>query len=418
MEIRTVTSPGGIEAWLIEDSTVPTFALRYAFEGGSSQDPVGKEGLANFVNLMLQQGPGGTGVAFQRRVEELAIRLEFTLSFDAATGSVEALSETWSEVADLISLALTRPGFEEEAVERVRRRFVSFHGGEARTPDIVASRQWNAVAFAGHAYARSLSGSETSINRITSGDIRSYWKRVFAKDRLKIVAVGDISADELGRFVDRVFGDLPAHGDLVKLSRVDPVTGGRLRVAEMELPQSLVSFGMGAAPYDGPDYIPATILNQILGGGASSRLTKELRQKRGLVASVQTWLERRRHAAILRGRLATRNEMVGQSLEVLRQEMQKMADGHLTQAELDNAQEYFIDSYPLASGSRSEAAARLLDLAMSGLGPGFIERRAHLIAAVTLDDLKRVAKSMLNPENLIISIAGTPAFQPRPTDGQ
>jgi zinc protease len=103
MEAQTITSPGGIAAWLVEDYAVPTFALHFAFEGGSFQDPPGKDGLASFVTLMLSQGAGKlTGAAFQRRIEDLAIRLNFYMHADAIAGSVEALSETWDETADLL----------------------------------------------------------------------------------------------------------------------------------------------------------------------------------------------------------------------------------------------------------------------------------------------------------------------------
>lgn len=414
MDVQTITSPGGIEAWLVEDYAAPMFVLHYAFKGGASQDPIGKEGLTNFVALMLQQGAGDlTAVEFQQRVEDLAIRVEFVPGVDAVSGSIEALSETRSEAAELVNLALTRPRFDAETVERARRRLLGFHGGEARAPHLVANAQWNAVAFAGHPYGREIYGTEASVNRITPEDLRSYCKRVFAKDRLKVVAVGDITVDELGVFLDRLFGDLPANADLVEVSKVSPVTGGRLRVAEMDVPQSVVTFGMGAVSYDSPDYIPAHVLSHIFGGdGFSSRLIRELRVKRGLVHFASTWLERRQHVAVFRGRMATRNDTVSQSLQIVRDEMQKLSDGHLSQEELDDAKSYLTRSYPLTFGSHSKIAAQLLDHSMDGFGPGFFETRKATIAAVSLGDLKRVAKHLLDPDNLIISIAGTPTLQP------
>jgi zinc protease len=414
MDVQTVTSPGGIEAWLVEDYTVPMFALRFAFKGGASQDPVGKEGLTNFVALMLEQGAGDfTTAEFEQQIHDLAIRVGFRPEFDAVTGSIEALNEMRNAAAQLVSLVLTRPRFDAETIERVRRHLLSFHGDEARAPLAVAEAQWNAVAFAGHPYARKVYGSEASVNEITADDLRTYHKCVFAKERLKVVAAGDITVDELGELLDRLFGDLPASADLVEIPKVSPVAGGRLRVAEMDVPQSIVTFGVGAVPYGSADYIPAYVLSHIVGGhGISSRLVGELRRKRGLVFSAVTWLHRRQHAAVFRGRMATRNDMVGKALDVLRQEMQKMADGDLSQAELDDAKSCLIGSYPLAFGSNSKIATQLLGHAMDGFGPGFLENRKDLIAAVTLEDLKGVAKHMLNPENLIISIVGTPALQP------
>jgi zinc protease len=297
----------------------------------------------------------------------------------------------------------------------VRRRLLGFQGGKARNAELVADTQWNAVAFAGHPYAGKGYGDDASIKGITADDLRAYCRRGFAKDRLKIVAAGDITADELGEFLDRVFGDLPANCDLAALPTANPVAGGRLRVAEMDIPQSIVAFGMGAVPYDSPDFIPAYMLSHILGGhGVGSRLASELRGKRGLAYSAWAWLERHQHVAVLRGTVATRNDKVAQSLDIIRDEMQKMSDGQLSQKELDVARRYLMKSYVLRLRSNTSIAADLLGHAVYGFGPDFIERRKAMIAAVTLDDLKRVARYMLDPENLIVSIAGTPALQPAP----
>lgn len=417
MEVQTVTSSGGIEAWLVEDYAEPMFALRFAFRGGISHDPAGKEGLTNFVDHMLGQGAGDlTAVEFQRQIDDLAIRVEFKCQWDAVTGSIEALSEVRNEAAQLVGLALARPRFDADVVERIRRRLLSFHGAEARSPVIVAEAQWNAVAFPDHPYARKVAGNEASVNAITADDLKTYCRRAFARDRLKVVAVGDITAEELGVLLDLLFGALPASGDLEELPKATPVTGGRLRVAEMDLPQSVVAFGMGTVAYDSPDLIPAYVLNHIVGGnGIYSRLAAELREKRGLAYYAQTRLEPRRDAVVFRGQVATRNDKVAQTLEIIREELQKLADGHLSQAELDDAKGYLIGSYPLAFGSHGKIAAQLLDHALYGFASNYFNERKALLAAVTLDDLKRVAKYMLDPEDLIVSIAGVPALQPART---
>jgi zinc protease len=232
---------------------------------------------------------------------------------------------------------------------------------------------------------------------------------------LSVVVVGDITADELGKFVDEVFGSLPATASLAPLPAIGLPSGGRLRVVDMDVSQSALSFGMGSVPYDGPDYIPAYVLNHIIGGGVSSKLGEELRQKRGLAFSVSTWLGRYRQAAVFRGAVATRNEMVGESLDVIREELRKAWAGALTQADLENAKSYIIGSYPLRFDAHGKIAWELLRHSMLGFGPEFFENRKVMIEAVTLEDLRAVAKRMLDPENLIVSIAGSPALQPART---
>lgn len=417
MEVSTVTSPGGIQAWLVEDYTVPTFALHFAFKGGVTQDPIGKEGLTNFLVLLMQQGGGDySPLEYEQRLERLAIRVQFNPASDVVKGAIEALSETRSEAAQLVSLALGRPRFDEETIDRVRRMLLGFHGGEARRAENVADSQWNAVAFDGHPCGRPGAGSAASVNAITAEDLKTYHRRAFAKDRVKAVAVGDITADELGQLIDQMFGGLPAMAELVEVPIVRPVVGGRLRVAEIDVPQSVVTFGSGVVPYASPDYVPARLLAEILGGSSvASRLGRELREKRGLAFSALAWLEPREGTAVLRGRVATRNDMVGATLEIIRTEMQKMADGHLDQGELDDAKSFMVAAHLLSPVSNRTVAAELLRYSVLGFSPDFVKNIHSLIRRVNLSDAKRVASYLLDPENLIISIAGTPSLQPART---
>ena len=306
MEVQSVTSPGGIEAWLVEDFAEPMFALSFAFRGGSALDPEGKEGLSNFLALMLKAGAGDLNAdAFAQQIQELAMQVKFLATPDEITCTIQALSDTRDEVAQLLNLVLKRARFDDEHVERVRRWLLSYLGNETQTPSAVANAQWNAVAFPGHPYAHHSAGTAISVQNISSEDLRSHYLRVFAKDRLKVVAVGDITRYELESFLDRLFDDLPATSELAEIPGIEPVTGGRLRVAEMELPQSAVVFGTQIIPYDSPDLVPAFVLNEILGrDDLSSRLGSELRQKRGLTFSAKTWLEPCRYGIVFRGSFA------------------------------------------------------------------------------------------------------------------
>jgi zinc protease len=419
MNIQTVRSAGGIETWLVEDHTVPMLALRFAVDGGSAQDPVGKEGVANFTAQMLDEGAGDlTALAFQERSRDLAARLGFSAGKDAFSGSFATLSENRDEAVQLLKLALTTPRFDADAMQRTRQRLAVAIAHSAREPDKLANREWDAVAFAGHAYARPASGTTATVGKITSDDLEVYRKHVLARDTLKVVAVGDITPDALGELLDEVFDQLPATADLASVPLTQPISGGRLAVIEMDLPQSVVAFGMGAIPQTDPDYMAAFVLNHILGGGGfSSRLMEEVRVKRGLAYSVSTQLAPARYASVLRGGVATRNDMVGESIDIIRRELQAMADGDISQPDLDNAKSYLIGSYPLRFDANGKIAAQLLALRMDGFGPDYVDNRNTIVVAVTLDDLKRVAKRLFNSENLIVTVVGKPALQPETIGG-
>ena len=151
MKIQEVKSPGGISAWLVEEHSVPLIALRFAFDGGSSQDPVGKEGLAHFLTAMLDEGAGELDSnQFHERMEEIAMRMSFDEARDAFYGSVETLSENRDQAFALLALALNEPHFEAGAVDRIRGQLLANLAYAARDPDRVAGEQWVAMAFPGH----------------------------------------------------------------------------------------------------------------------------------------------------------------------------------------------------------------------------------------------------------------------------
>ncbi|GAB4225931.1 MAG: pitrilysin family protein [Methyloligellaceae bacterium] len=410
MKIQRVVSPGGIEAWLVENHDVPLIALQFAFEGGSVQDPEGKSGLANFVSGMLDEGAGDlTSTAFQERQEELAIRMRFSASRDHFSGSFQTLTENREEGLEMLRLALNEPRFDADATERVRKQILTGLKFDENDPRKVASKEWFRLAFAGHPYANPVEGTEKSVSAITRDDLRAYVKRIFARDTLKIGVVGDISAAELAPLLDTVFGGLRKKAQLRPIPEAKPVMGPRRKVIEMNVPQSTVQFGHQGLKRKDKDFIPAYVLNYILGGGGfNSRLTEEVREKRGLAYSVYSYLSPYRYAAIYVGAVATENRSVGKSVEVIEGELRRMAERGPTAEELKNAKRYLTGSYPLRFDTSSKIASQLLGVQLEDLGIDYIDTRNDKVNAVTLEDVRRVAKRLLKADGLIVVIVGKP----------
>lgn len=383
-------------------------ALRFAFAGGSAQDPVGKEGLANFVATALGQTGGNlTSLEFCERIDDLAISISISAGKDALVGSLAALSECRGEATQALRSALTRPSVEPETVDRVRRRLLSLVAIIQGSPRQVANARWDALAFEGHPYAQPIQGNEVSVGSIDSADIEAYRQRVLAKDGLMVVAVGDVTRDELGALLDDAFGHLPAHADLTPIGKASAITGGRQAVIEMDTPQSVAVFGLGAMSRRDPDFMAAFVLNQIIGGdGRASKLVEELRTRRGLANKVSTDLIPLREASVFKGRIALQNHMTVRSLDIICSELQKLADGQLSQSDLDDAKSYLIGSFPLRFDTNAKIARHLLDIQMEGFGPDYFYSRNAMIKAVTLENLKRVAKQFLKVDNIICAIAG------------
>lgn len=410
MKIQQVKSPSGIEAWLVEEHSVPLVAMRFGFRGGSSQDPDGKVGVANFLSAMLDEGAGDLSSSqFQERQEELAMRMSYSDARDAFYGNFETLTENRAEAVKLLRLALTKPRFDADAVERIRKQLLANLMYAERDPEKVAAKTWFASAFPSHPYGRSANGTMESINAVTAGDLEAFRKRNFARDNLKIAVVGDIDAATLGQMLDEIFGDLPAKANLKDVPQTAPVAGGLEKVVEMAVPQSVAVFGLPSIKRKDPDFMTAFVLNHILGGGGfSSQLMEEVREKRGLAYSVYSYLMPEDHAAVMLGSVATKNEAIAESLGVIRTVLKQMATTGPSETDLENAKKYLVGSYALRFDTSGKIASQLLGLQMEGFGPDYVENRNAMIEAVTLADIKRVAAKLLDPSQLIVTVVGKP----------
>ncbi len=410
MAIQEVTSPGGIKAWLVESHANPLVAMRFAFRGGASQDPKDKEGVAYFVTAMMDEGAGDLdATAFQERQQELAMRLDFDAGRDVMLGKLQTLTANKDEVFDLARLAMAEPRFDDVAFERVREQILAGHKFDENDPATVAAHAWDRTAFKDHPYGRPIKGTKDSIAAISPDDLRDYVRRVFARDQLVITVVGDINAEELGKALDEVFGDLPERSELVTVAQAEPPLGPKLEVIAMEVPQSVAQFGHRGIARQDDDFIAAYVLNYIIGGGGfSSRLMEEVREKRGLAYSVYSNLYPYRNGAVFVGNVATKNEAVAQSLTVIQDELRRLAEEGPSAEELKNAKSYLTGAYALRFESSTSIANQLLWIQIEELGHDYVDRRNALIEAVTLDDVKRVAKRLLAADQLITTIVGKP----------
>ena len=223
------------------------------------------------------------------------------------------------------------------------------------------------------------------------------------------MAVGDINAAELGKLLDDVFGGLPAKADIAKVETTGPVNGGKQQIIEMNVPQSVAVFGLGAMARKDPDFMAAFVINHILGGGGfSAKLMEEVREKRGLAYSVYSYLQPFQHTSILSGSVATKNEAMAESLDIIRAELKKMADNGPSPQDLEDAKKYLTGSYALRFDTNSKIASQLIGLLQEGFGTDYVDKRNQLIEAITVEDAKRVAKRLLETGQLIVTVVGKP----------
>jgi zinc protease len=405
-KIQAITSPGGIKAWLVSEPSVPVVALDYAFTGGANADPAGKPGVATMVAALLDEGAGDMDSrAFQELLEEKAIQLGFAANRDQFRGSMHTLSVNLEQGVNLLRLALTRPRFDEEPVTRIRDQLQAQLVRNTTNPNDIANRRWWATAFPGHPYGQPSNGTAESLAAITVDDLKAYVRNVFARDTLTVAVVGDIDADAAGKLIDRAFGGLPEKATLAPVPPAAMQGLGERIVVNLDVPQTVISFGSpGLARHD-PDFYAAYVVNHIYGGGSmSSRLYREVREKRGLAYGIRTsmiWMD---YANIVSGGTATRSDRAAETLSLIEQETQRMAAEGPTQEELDKAKAYLKGSYALAFDTSGKIAGQLVQIQLDKLGIDYPERRNAMIDAVTLDDAKRVAKRLLDTKTLTLVV--------------
>src|SRR5215213_45729 len=379
--VRQIVTPAGIEVWHVESPLVPLVALAFAFEGGAAQDPKDRPGVAQMLARLLDEGAGGyNSDAFQERLAGRAIELSFNAGNDAVGGSLKTLVKHADEAFDLLGLALAEPRFDPDAIERVRGQTIAGLRYQQNDPGVMATRRFFVEGFAGHPYGHPTSGTVESVEAISRDDLLALHRSIVTRGRVKIAVVGAVHEDRLARLLERVFGALP---EPQPLNPVDPTTlqrRGQRVLVDLDVPQSVIRFGTGGVPIRDPDFIPAYVLNHILGGGAfTSRLFQEVREKRGLAYSVGTSLVSYRAAAMTWGYTATKNERVPECLDVIAGEIAKLRDDGPSDDELQKAKDYLTGSYALGFDTSTKIAHTLAQLSYEGLGIDYIGRSNRLV---------------------------------------
>jgi len=409
LDVRELTSPAGTGFWLVEETSIPIVALEISFAGGARLDPEDRAGLAGMMAGLIEEGAGDLdAVAFAKARDYLSARFSFSGGRDGVEVSARMLAENLAPGVDLLATALASPRFDPEPVERVRSQILSLIAESETDPGDRASEAWFAEAFHGHPYARPAQGTKEGIAAIDQDDLIAAHARLLTRANARIAIVGAVDADAAGRMVDTILAGLPK-GEPVARIQFEFAAQPGLKVIELDVPQSTAIFGQAGILRDDPDFIPAYVMNYILGGGGfASRLMVEVREKRGLAYSVYSYLANLDEVAVYMGGVQTANERLSESLKVIKAEWARMAEGGITEEDLDSAKKYLTGAFPLSFDSNSKIANYLVFMQEESLGIDYIDRRNDLIEAVTVEDVKRVARRLLKPEGLFIVVVGKP----------
>jgi zinc protease len=411
VNVDVVTTPRGLNLWLVRSYAVPLVSLEFAMRGGASQDPAHKAGLGSLMTGLLDEGAGELdSQAFHRALDEKAVEMSFHCDRDHWSGRMRTLTKNLDRAAELLRLAINAPRFDEEPFERVREHMNARLRHIANDPGALANRNWKAKAFPHHPYGQPAEGTLESLAKIERTNLIEAAKRGIARDQLMIAVVGAIDEKDAATLVDKAFADLPAKANLKPVPDAAFKGLGAIDLIDLDVPQSTIRFGRPALKRDDPDYIASVVAGHVLGGSGSmtSRLFREVREKRGLAYTVFGTFYALERGTYFYGGTTTKNERARESFDVASAEIRDVALNGLNEEELEKGKTYLIGSYPLRFDTSGKIASQLIHIQLERRAPDWLVERNREIGAVTMKSVKRAAHRAFGDGSLHTTVVGKP----------
>jgi zinc protease len=408
LDVQTLPAPRGEQVWYVSDHTLPMIAMTVAIPAGSSYDPQGKDGLASFAANLLDEGAGRLNSdAYHTALAVRAIKLSVSPDRDFLIVQLVTLTENAKDAFRLLGMALSKPRFDADAIQRVRAQILSTLQQEDEDPSDVANKAFFRAYFHDHPYAHPVDGTPATIAAIGAGDLKAFAATHWVNSGLKVAVSGDVDPTTLNQLLRSAFGGMPNKPPAPPAMAVHVGQPG-IQVIAMDVPQPTVVFGMPGFLRTDRDFIPGYVANYIVGGGGfASRLTDQVREQRGLTYDISTSLDDYRRGGVLIGEVATKRGSVRQTLDVIRTTLRDFVANGPTDKELADAKTYLTGSFPLAFSSNVDIAAQLSTFQRSGLPVSYLKKRNDLMNAVTSDDVERAARRLFNPDAMTVVVAGS-----------
>ncbi len=408
--VKTVDGPQGVETWLSEEHSFPMIAVNISFPAGSAYDAAAKPGLAAVTASLLDEGAGDlTADAFKQALESRAIRMTTAAERDFLVITVTMLKENADEGFRLLALALQHPRFDADAIERMRAAQLANLKQEEEEPSSIAAKAWYATYFGSHPYAHPVTGTPAGVNAITAADVKSFVADHFVRDRVKVAISGDLTPPQVQKYLQQVFAPLSAKPVPLPPKPAEMPKPGSQTIA-LDEPAPVAVFGFSGPMRADPDFIPAFVANYIFGGGGfSSRLMDQVRDRRGLTYGISMALDDFRSTGIIVGNVQSQKSKISTALDVTKSEMAGFGKDGATEKELADAKTFLTGSFALQFDSNAKIARNLNGFQRSGLSADYVVKRNAMIEGVTLAQVNAMAKKYYDPAQLVVVVAGTPA---------
>ncbi len=415
--VQAWTLDNGARVLFVEARDVPILDVAVEFRAGSGFDPSERSGLAAMTQHLARFGAGGLGEDdIARRLGDVGAQLSGRIDVDRAGFSLRTLSSRLerTQALEVFARVVQSPEFPLAALERERARIGTTLREEATRPGIIASRQFFAAAYGSHPYASRPLGDADGVRALTRDTIVDFRRRFYSGVSAVVAIVGDVSRAEAGEIARQVAGTLPAGSVRPTLPPVPSLAAAQLRRVPHPSLQSHILIGTPAVSRSDPDYFALLVGNHVLGGGGfASRLTVEVREKRGFAYSVfsslQPWLDRGPFQIALQ----TRRDQTDEALAVVRSVLFEFLSKGPGEQELANARRNLVSGFPLRIDTNREVLDLVSAIGFYDLPVDWLSQWSKLVERVTREDVVR-AFQRLDPQRLVTVVVGAADEPPPP----
>ena len=414
--IQHWTHASGARVYLVASPSIPMLDVQIDFDGGSRRDPADRAGLATATASMVSAGVAAQGAqpaldenALSEAWVDLGAQLGVSAGLERFSMSLRTLTEPdlLERALALAARQLAAPAWPEAVWQRDRQRWLGALKEAETRPGTHAARAFAQAVYGDHPYGRE--ATATTLDAITVDDMRRFYRRHAAACRAQIVMVGAIDRAMAGHIADRLVAALAPHGcePLPAVAEVAPLANAVERRIPFDAAQAQVLIGQPGHRRNDPDFFPLFIGNHILGGGGFvSRLTTEVREKRGLSYSAYSYFAPGLHAGAFQLGLSTRPDQADQAVQVAREVVRRFVAEGPTAAELQAAKDYLVNGFALRFDSNRKLLDNVANIAWNGLPLDYLESWTRRVEAVTTADIRRAFARVLQPERMVTVVVG------------
>ena len=404
--VQRMVLPNKIVLLFSEEHSLPFITIQLLVDSGSRKDPAGKEGLARLAAKGLLLGTSQrTVVAINEELDFMGASLATSCGKDYATVNLRVLKKDLDRGLDLFLESLTQPTFPEDEVRReVEKTLAAIQAAEDQ-PEEVAEKEFQKDLFLASPYGHPVEGTKDSVPRITREAIVQFYRNEYHPNNSILVVVGDLTLEEVKAKLLPRLAKWPM-GEVSGMAFKSEFAGApKTAKIDRAITQANIILGHRGISRENPDFYALTVMNYILGGGGfSSRLMETIRNKRGLAYSVASFFDPAKYPGSFQIVLQTKNASAREAISLALQEMQRIRQEMVSEEELEGAKKYLIGSFPMRFDTQGKLANFLTQVEYYGLGLDYPGKYPGLIRSVTREEVLRVAKAYLHPEDYILVV--------------